>query len=125
RVLRNQVVQSQPAVAESCKKFSTNIEVCFMGPLPSRHVNEVNFCLGSRTDQHLCLVTSRSLVSEADIRGFTHRRHGRHVAVNALVIHVACISRFSLWTVPVPNPVKRATLPMPIPLASSCRARVI
>ena len=37
----------------------------------------------------------------------------------------AAISRFSLWTVPVPKPVKRATLPMPTPLASSCRARSI
>jgi hypothetical protein len=37
----------------------------------------------------------------------------------------AAISRFSLWTVPVPNPVKRATLPMPTPFASSCRAQAI
>jgi hypothetical protein len=34
----------------------------------------------------------------------------------------AVISRFSLWTVPVPSPVMRATLPMPRPLASSWRA---
>src|SRR5262249_17141346 len=39
--------------------------------------------------------------------------------------HAAAISRFSLWTVPVPNPVKRATLPIPTPLASSCLARAI
>src|SRR5262245_2718683 len=35
----------------------------------------------------------------------------------------AAISRFSLWTVPVPKPVKCATLPMPTPLASSELAR--
>jgi len=37
----------------------------------------------------------------------------------------AAISRLSLWTVPVPSPVMRATFPMPRPLASSWRARAI
>src|SRR5262249_31868147 len=39
--------------------------------------------------------------------------------VGPWVVYIkAAISRFSLWTVPVPNPVKRATLPMPTPLAA-------
>jgi signal transduction histidine kinase len=33
RELRNQVIQSHPAVAESCKDFRNDMEVCFMGPL--------------------------------------------------------------------------------------------
>src|SRR5262245_10097959 len=43
----NQVAQSHSEVAESCEDFSSNVEVCFMGPLQRDHVKKINFCCGS------------------------------------------------------------------------------